>query len=61
MMILIVSSSAEVLMRATAFSVPEIICQQTLTECQLCPRHCNQCSVKTLNQTSVLRELMVYW
>ena len=31
MMILIVSSIAEMLMRATAFSVPEIICQQTLS------------------------------
>lgn len=31
MMILIVSSSAEVLMRATAFSVPEIVNQHLLS------------------------------
>ena len=33
-MILIVSSSVEMLMRATAFSMPEIICQQTISEWQ---------------------------
>ena len=33
-MILMVSSSVEMLMRATAFSIPEIVCQQTISEWQ---------------------------